>query len=127
MTWQETHARTRIIREVEAAAAVDMSGALPWREEWAPFFGSPAGLLTALRSRWNRMCEAQLDVRTGEDVFADTLTHLRRTQAGILAILRRAASEEGAGAEAKVLALTGAPRMPASRKGRRYRGGPVIS
>ena len=47
-----------------------MTGALPWREEWAPYFGSPEGLLKALRSRWNRMCEAQLDVRTGEDVFA---------------------------------------------------------
>ena len=128
MTWQETHARTRIIREVEAAAAVDMTGALPWREEWAPYFGSPEGLLKALRARWNRMCEAQLDVRTGEDVFADTLTHLRRTQAGILAILRKAAEtgEQGA-AGAKLLALTGASRVPAPRKGRRYRGGPVIS
>jgi hypothetical protein len=129
MTWQETHARTRIIREVEAAAAVDMTGALPWREEWAPFFGTPEGLLKALRARWNRMCEAQLDVRMGEDVFADTLTHLRRTQAGILAILKRAGEpdEEGARVGAKVLALTGAPTVPAPRRGRRFRGGPVLS
>lgn len=128
MTWQETHERTRIIREVEAAAAVDMTGALPWREEWAPFFGSPEGLLKALRARWNRMCEAQLDVRTGEDVFADTLAQLRRTQAGILAILRKASetSEQGV-AGAKVLALTGASMVPTPRKSRRYRGGPVIS
>lgn len=128
MTWQETHERTRIIREVEAAAAVDMTGALPWREEWAPFFGSPEGLLKALRARWNRMCEAQLDVRTGEDVFADTLAQLRRTQAGILAILRKASEtgEQGV-AGAKVLALTGASIVPTPRKSRRYRGGPVIS
>ena len=127
MTWNETHARTRIIREVEAAAAVDMTGALPWREEWAPFFGSPDGLLTALRARWNRMCEAQLDVRSsGEDVFADTLAELRRSNAGILAILHKA-SESEAGADAKVLALTGAPAMPAARKSRRFRGGPVFS
>ena len=39
MTWHETHERTRIIREVEAAAAIDMSGRLPWRESWAPYFG----------------------------------------------------------------------------------------
>jgi hypothetical protein len=129
MTWQETHERTRIIREVEAAAAVDMTGALPWREEWAPFFGSPEGLLRALRARWNRMCEAQLDVRTGEDVFADTLAQLRRTQAGILAILRKAAEagEQGVGAGAKVLALTGASMVPTPRRSRRHRGGPVIS
>lgn len=127
MTWQETHTRTRIVREVEAAAALDMTGALPWREEWAPFFGSPEGLLKALRSRWNRMCEAQLDVRsTGEDVFADTLAELRRTHAGTLAILRKA-SETEAGADAKVLALSGAPAVPSSRKTRRFRGGPVFS
>lgn len=130
MTWQETHARTRIIREVEAAAAVDMTGALPWREEWVPFFGSPAGLLTALRSRWNQMCEAQLDVRTtGEDEFNDTLVQLRRTQAGILAILKKASEtgEQGDGAGAEVVALTGASMVAAPRKSRRYRGGPVIS
>ncbi len=127
MTWQETHARTRIIREVEAAAAVDMTGALPWREEWVPYFGSPEGLLTALRARWNQLCEAQLDVRTtGEDAFNDTLVRLRRTQAGILAILQKA-SETEAGAGAEVLALTGASMVAAPRKSRRYRGGPVIS
>ena len=127
MTWQETHARTRIIREVEAAAAVDMTGALPWREEWVPFFGSPEGLLTALRSRWNQLREAELDVRTtGEDDLNDTLVQLRRTQAGILAILRKASeTEDGVGAE--VLALTGASMVAAPRKSRRYRGGPVIS
>ena len=126
MTWQETQARTRIIREVEAAAAVDMTGALPWREEWAPYFGSPDGLLTALRARWNQLCEAQLDVRAGEDAFADSLTRLRRTQAGILAILLKA-SETEVGAGAEVVALTGASMVPAPRKGRRYRGGPVVS
>ncbi len=130
MTWEETHNRTRIIREVEAAAAADMTGALPWREEWAPFFGTPEGLLKALRARWNRMCEAQLDVRAGEDVFADTLTQLRRTHAGILAILKKAseAGESGVGAGAKVLALTGASLVPVPRKVRhsRFWVGPVL-
>lgn len=128
MTWNETHARTAIIREVEAAAAADMSGALPWREEWTPYFGGPEGLLKALRARWTRMCEAQLDVRAGEDVFADTLAQLRRTQAGILAILRKASEvgETGVATGAKVLALTGASLAPAPRKGRRVRGGPVL-
>ncbi|WP_183100459.1 hypothetical protein [Nocardioides pelophilus] len=128
MTWQETHTRTNIIREVEAAAALDMSGALPWREEWAAYFGSPEGLIKALRSRWQRMCEAQLDARSGEDVFADTYRQLQRTHAGILAILRKAADTaagDGVAAGAKVLALTGASLVPAPRKSRRLRGGPV--
>lgn len=124
MTWQETHERTRIIREVEAAAAADMSGACPWREEWTAYFGSPEGLVKALRARWNRMCEAQLDVRTGEDLLHDTYQQLRRTQAGVLAILRKAAETPADGA--KVLALTGASLVPAPRKGRRFRGGPVL-
>ena len=127
MTWNETHARTRIFREVEAAAEKDMTGALPWREEWAPYFGSPEGLLKALRARWIRMCEAQLDVRNGEDVFADTLNQLRRTQAGVLAILKKASETSEAGFNgAKVLALTGASLVPSPRKGRRFRGGPVL-
>jgi hypothetical protein len=125
MTWQETHTRTNIIREVEAAAARDMSGALPWREEWTASFGSPEGLVKALRARWQRMCEAQLDARSGEDVFQDTYRQLRRTHAGVLAILRRAADSDAA-AGAKVFALTGASLVTAPRKSRRFRGGPVI-
>lgn len=89
MTWTETHERTRIIREVEQAAAADMSGALPWREEWSQYFAGPEGLVLALRSRWARMCEAQLDARDGEDEFMDTYARLRRAEAGILAIFSR--------------------------------------
>ena len=130
MTWTETHARTAIIREVEETSARDLTGALPWREEWAQYFGSPEGLLTALRSRWNRMCEAQLDIRTGEDVLQDTYAQLRRSQAGILAILRKAgeATEQGVESGAKVLALTGAAVAVAPRKARGARlwGGPVF-
>jgi hypothetical protein len=50
MTWHETHERTRIIREVEAAAAVDMSGRLPWRESWTAYFDDRSSLLAALRA-----------------------------------------------------------------------------
>lgn len=92
MTWHETHERTRIVREVEAHAATDLSGHLPWEESWAPYFGSRDGLLAALRSRWDRTCEAQLDSDAGEAAFQDTLRRLRRDHAGVLRILGAHAS-----------------------------------
>jgi hypothetical protein len=87
MTWHETHERTRIIREVEAVAAVDLSGRLPWRESWSAYFGDRAGLLTALRARWDRMCIAQLDELTSPELVAATERRLRRSNAGVLRIL----------------------------------------
>lgn len=87
MTWHETHERTRIIREVEAAAAVDMSGRLPWRESWSDYFGDRNGLLTALRARWDRMCIAQLDELTSSEQVRETERRLRRSNAGVLRIL----------------------------------------
>jgi hypothetical protein len=87
MTWHETHERTRIIREVEAAAAIDMSGRLPWREFWAPYFGDQTGLLTALRARWDRMCIAQLDELTSPEQVRETAQRLRRSNAGVLRVL----------------------------------------
>lgn len=89
MTWFETHARIRIIRQVEAAAAVDMSGELPWHESWAAYFGDRDGLLVALRARWHRMCGAELDPHAGDKVLHETTYRLRRTHAGVLRILER--------------------------------------
>lgn len=124
MTWNETHERTRIIREVEAAAATDMSGALPWREEWNQYFSGPHGLVAALRARWQHMCEAQLDVQDGEDQFHDASTRLRRTQAAILAILQRA---DAAPAGMDLLTLTGPRPVPSTARARRFHlRGPVL-
>jgi len=126
MTWNETHARTRIIREVEAAAATDMTGALPWRDEWNQYFHGPRGLVAALRSRWQHMCEAQLDVQDGEDQFDDAYIRLRRTQAAVLAILQRTDATAG---DPAVLPLTGPRPAPSPRRARRrflLHGGPVL-
>jgi hypothetical protein len=87
MTWHETHQRIRIIREVEATAAVDMSGRLPWRESWSASFGDRQGLLDALRARWDRMCIAQLDELTSFERVRETERRLRRSNAGVLRIL----------------------------------------
>jgi hypothetical protein len=89
MAWHESHMRTRIIREVEAHAALDMTGSLPWRDSWAPYFGDRNGLLAALQARWERMCQAQMDPHVGDKVFHETTYRLRRTNAGVLRILER--------------------------------------
>ncbi len=124
MTWNETHERTRIFREVEAAAAADMTGAVPWREEWSAYFAGPAGLVTALRARWNHMMEAQLDSwDEHEELFSDAVQRLRRTQAGVLKILQSTAPAE------RVLQLTGAALtapVAGAKRGFRFFGGPVL-
>ena len=127
MTWQETHARTRIIREVEAAAAVDMTGALPWREEWVPFFGSPEGLLTG--APFPLEPDVRGPARRAHHRRGRLQRHPRPAPPypGRHPRDPRKASETEVGAGAKVLALTGASMVPTPRKSRRYRGGPVIS
>ncbi|WP_418057369.1 hypothetical protein [Pimelobacter simplex] len=108
MSWTETHERLRIIREVEAVAAADMSGAVPWRVEWQRYFDGPDGLVAALRARWLRMCEAQLDAAQGEDQLHDAHRRLRRTESGVLEILRNVEARDGA--DLDVLRLAGPRR-----------------
>ncbi|GAB4001317.1 hypothetical protein [Nocardioides ultimimeridianus] len=91
MTWNETHERTRILRHVAAVAAADMSGAVPWREEWSQYFAGPAGLVCALRGRVEALYAAQVDDHSPED-FEDTQHRIRETQAGVIAILRAASA-----------------------------------
>lgn len=129
MTWTETHERTRIIREAEAAATADMSGAVPWRDEWRPYFDGPAALVASLRARWHHMCEAQLDLREGEEQFDDSYRRLQGAQAAVLAILERAEAARAAGRDVpEVLPLTGvrAPEVRGRTRWFQLRGGPVL-
>jgi hypothetical protein len=89
MTWTETHERHRIIREVVATAAADPTGTLPWRDEYAAHYGDRDGLLFALRHRWERTCEAQLDTHLPEQVLDERYRELHRSNAGVLRILER--------------------------------------
>ena len=100
MTWTQTHQRHRIICEVEAAATADPTGTLPWRDEYADLFGDRDGLLAALRHRWERTCQAQLDSHLPEDVLDERYRELHRSNAGVLRILDRYAG----GARASALA-----------------------
>ncbi len=81
--------RVRIIREVEAAAAHDRTGRLPWRAGWATYFGDREGLLEALAVR--RQCLAAIRV---EDLPADVggavmARQIRRANAGLDRVLDR--------------------------------------
>jgi hypothetical protein len=89
MTWTETHERHRIIREVEAAATADPTGTLPWRDEYAVYYGDRDGLLAALRHRWERTCQAQLDMHLSEEMLDERYRELHRINAGVLRILDR--------------------------------------
>jgi hypothetical protein len=81
--------RARIIREIEATAAHDSTGKLPWRPSWAAYFGDRAGLLDALATR--RQCLAFIrleDLPPGVDTSGLT-RRIRRIDAGLERILRR--------------------------------------
>jgi hypothetical protein len=126
MTWNETHERMRIIHEVEEVSAADMTGAIPWRDEWSAYFNGPNALVAALRSRWNHMTEVQLDRTNNEDEVAATLARLRASQAGILAILKAAGFDAP-----RVLRLSGPAKRveerPARARGHfRLLRGPVL-
>jgi hypothetical protein len=86
MTWNETHERARIIRHAAEAAAADMTGAIPWRDEWSRYFDGPDGLVTALRARLNAMLTAQVDDHSPQDM-GETAARIRQSQAGVLRIL----------------------------------------
>jgi hypothetical protein len=87
MSWTETHERYRIIREVVAAAEADPTGALPWRDEYAEVFGTPDDLVAALRQRWQRTCEAQLESHLSEEELKERHRKLLNEHAAVLRIL----------------------------------------
>ncbi|GAB3251620.1 hypothetical protein [Nocardioides dilutus] len=88
--------RVRIIREIEASAAHDSTGRLPWRPSWAAYFGDRDGLLEALATR--RQCLAFIRV---EDLppgigTAALARRIRRSDAALERILRRYGQLEAA-------------------------------
>jgi hypothetical protein len=92
MTWTETHERYRIIREVVEAAQADPTGELPWRVEYAASFGTPEGLVAALRQRWQRTCEAQLEAHLSDKELQVVHRRLMNDNAAVLRVLDRFAA-----------------------------------
>ncbi len=94
MTWHETRARWRILREIAAGSDHDPTGALPWNDEYAEVFGDRDALVAALRYRWTVAQQAQLDMFLTEPVLEERLDDLRRRNAGVLRILGRYDAEK---------------------------------
>ena len=64
MSWTDHHSRTEILHEVLARAAVDPAdpGMFQDLPDCERLFGGPAGVLAALRYRWNNHLHAKLDM-----------------------------------------------------------------
>jgi hypothetical protein len=94
MTWHETRARWRILREIAAASDHDPTGALPWNDEYAEVFGDRESLVAALRYRVTNTQRAQMDLFLTEPVLEERLDDLRESQAGVIRIIERHNSEK---------------------------------
>ena len=89
MGWTETRRRWELMREVAAAAELRADGELPWKDEYAEVFGDRAGLLAALRYRWELTAGTQLDSHLDEDELDERFRDLAGRNAGVLRVLRR--------------------------------------
>ena len=81
--------RVRIIREIEAAAARDTTGKLPWRPSWAAYFGDRAGLLEALATRRQCLSFIRLEELPAHVCTSAVARRIRRSDAGLERILKR--------------------------------------
>jgi hypothetical protein len=94
MTWRQAHLYYEALLAVVADVERTADGTLPWRPEFAEVFGDPAGLVLALRRRWQLMVQAQVEVPydpSGQPSAA--LRTLAEHNRGMLAVLRRHGQE----------------------------------
>lgn len=86
MTWTQTHRRMDALREAEAALTADPDR-VPWRAGYEELFGTPDGLIEAMRYRWRLQLQAQLDPELDDDVLDATVARLRREMPRLVADL----------------------------------------
>ena len=87
MTWSETKRRWNIMREIEDLFVANPDAALPWTDEYAELFGDRAGLVAALRYRWELARDTQLDSHLPEEVVEQQMLRLAERSHGILRVL----------------------------------------
>jgi hypothetical protein len=97
MTWDETHRRWQALRTIEEQLSKTDARELPWTEEYAEIFGDRAGLVAALRYRWQLAVDAQLDTHLPEQVLEEQRRRLELRSRGVRRLLdTQARGEEGA-------------------------------
>lgn len=89
MSWEITHRRWAVLREIAVAAEFSPDDELPWRSEYAELFGDRAGLLAALRYRSELSVQAQLDPDLPMSAYEERVRHLRTRDRGVRRILAR--------------------------------------
>jgi hypothetical protein len=87
MTWDETHRRWQALRSIEEQLSRAEQPELPWNEEYAEIFGDRAGLVTALRYRWQLAVDTQLDTHLPEHVLEEQRRRLERRGRGVRQLL----------------------------------------
>ena len=84
MTWAQTHRRLEALRETEAALTRNPER-VPWRPGYEALFGTPDGLVEALRYRWRLRLQAQLDPELDDATLDETVARLRRGMPRLIA------------------------------------------
>ena len=87
MTWSETHRRWQAMRTIEESLAAHPAAELPWNDELALIFGDRAGLVAALRYRWQLSLDTQLDTHLPEHVLEENRRRLELRARGVLRLL----------------------------------------
>lgn len=85
MSWTDTHRYYSLLRDVEAELDRSPGAALPWRAEHQAVFGTPRRLLDALRLRWARLVQAQVE----EGTWGGDLVRLSAEHPGLVRLLAR--------------------------------------
>ena len=87
MTWSETHRRWQAMRAIEEQLTTASEPELPWNDELALLFGDRAGLVAALRYRWQLSVDTQLDTHLPEHVLEENRRRLELRARGVLRLL----------------------------------------
>ena len=87
MTWNETHRRQEVLREVRTIAAVRQDGELPWSDDYVDAYATPDELLRDLTYFWRITVEAQIDTKMSAAAIEERWDAIHRAYPGVLPIL----------------------------------------
>jgi hypothetical protein len=88
------------MREIEEVLAADPQAGLPWNEDYAELFGDRAGLVAALRYRWELARTTQDDPTLRRPARDEQLRRLVARSRGVLRVLDADGGDREAGSRA---------------------------